>query len=138
MEDVVDEVLDAPNSDDDEQSDIKSTKNNDDAFDKNYPKANFENGGKKNSNSAEKYEEKSNSIVNETEKDKSGFSCELQIHDKSTIKSSQNDKVNEIVKASLNHTKKINRKIDIEIRLNRLETFANVGDNVIKNGQVGH
>ena len=135
MEDVVDEVLDAPNSDNDEESDIKITKNNDDAFDKNFPKANVKNAGKKSGNSAENNKETDNSIINKTEKDKSGFSNELQIKDKSTIETSQNDKVNENVQATLNHANKINRKIYIEIRLKRLETLAKEGDVVIKNGQ---
>ena len=135
MEDVVDEVLDAPNSDDDEQSDIKSTKNNDDVFDNNFPKANVKNGGKKIDNSAENNEEKNNTIMNKTEKDKSSNFNELHIKDKSTIKSSQHDKVNKDAQATLNNTKKINRRIHIEIRLNRLETLTKEGHGVIKNGQ---
>ena len=136
MEDVVDEVLDAPNSDDDEQSDIKSTKNNDDQFDNKFAIANVRNGGKKIGNSAENNEEKNNTIINKTEKDKSSNLNELHMKDKPTIKSIQNDKVNKDAQATtLNNTKKINRKIDIEIRLNRLETLTKEGDVVIKNGQ---
>ena len=135
MEDVVDEVLDAPNSDDDEQSEVKSTKSNNDAFDKSFPNANFKNGEKKSGNSSENKEEKNNAIINKTEKDKSSNLNELHTKDKLTIKSNQNDKVNKDAKATLNHTKKINRRIDIEIRLNRLETLTKEGDGVIKNGQ---
>ena len=136
MEDVVDEVLDAPNSDEDEQSDIKSKKNSDDVCDNKFLEANVKNGGKKIGNSSENKEEKNNSIMNKTEKDKSSNLNELHMKDKSTIKSSQIDKVNKDAQATtLNNTKKINRKIDIEIRLNRLETLTKEGDGVIKNGQ---
>ena len=136
MEDVVDEVLDAPNSDNEESSDTASAKNKEDAFETIVSEAKGENGEKAKGNvttndAEEKICELENSI-----KEKMVDCNQLQTMPTLTNTNSPNDGKEPNVHASPNTSDKTKCVIENNIeRSKKADVITQKGDNDIKNGQ---
>ena len=136
MEDVVDEVLDAPNSDNEESSDLASAKNKEDAFETIVSQAKGENGEKENGNVTTNDSQEKICVMDNSIKEKMVDCNQLQTTPTLTNTNSPNDGKKRNVYASPNTRN--NAKCVIENNKERLEKSGittQEEDNDIKNGQ---
>ena len=136
MEDVVDEVLDAPNSDNEESSDIASSKNKEDTFETIVSEAKGENGEKEKGNvTADDAQDKS-CVLENSIKEKMVDCNQLQSTPTSTNINSPNDGKKPNAHPSPNINQKTKRVIENnKERLKKLELTTQKGDNDIENEQ---
>ena len=135
MEDVVDEVLDAPNSDNEESSDMASARNKDE-FETIVSQAKGENGEKENGNVTTNDSQEKNCVMNNSIKEKIVDCNQLQTTPTLTNTNSPNDGKKPNVYASPNTSNKAKCVIENnEERLEKSGMTTQKEDNDIENGQ---
>ena len=134
MEDVVDEVLDAPNSDNEELLDIASSKNKEDTFETIVSEAKGENGEKKKGNVTANDAQEKNCVLANSIKEKMVDYNQLQSTPTSTNINSPNDGKKPNVHPNISQKTKhvIENNKDC---LKKLDMTAQKGDNDIENEQ---
>lgn len=136
MEDVVDEVLDAPNSDNEESSDIASSKNKEDTFETIVFEAKGENGDKEKGNVTANVAQEKNCVLENSIKEKMVDCNQLQSTPTLTNINSLNDGKKPNVHASPNISQKTKHVIENNKDcLKKLDMTAQKGDNDIENEQ---
>ena len=141
MEDVVDEVLDAPDSENEEQCDINTTKNNDEIFDNIFPIKKGKNVSQREVGSSKNIGrncEKNISLLHKKENAKMNNSVEPNTKSTLSDLKSQSIEHNKTIQPSPDNIKKVNCGVIIasKQRINQAEKNDQEADHINKHGSI--